>query len=511
MKTKKSSHLFKTKKTKKTSKINHSYKLSKSSKNKYSNKLNIIPDNTFIDKFGQIDVQFKTYNTKRLPNANTYKLFSVCYFVMENSAELHKKKKYLKGLLQLINTIEKEFPDYKIRIYCDKHAFEMIKYLIKKPFVELYMYNIPKFLSKSGYHFGYIGTIIRYFPLFDLSNHFCDRVVCFDIDNNMSNKIINLVKYDLDNKAFLYWSHSCYHVSNRFRYMGNLDFSIMGGLIASNPKLLKMPKNIISNFFNNYLLKDNKHYNLYLKFMKNEEIFKKQYPKLNNYKKSRFNGESIMIKYNYGIDEYFLNVNVRKYLMHANIKTHFIIFGTQHNNAIGRLIKQSYLSNNIDINIKLFNMLRYFCKELKLRHKPIKFINLKNKNNVDINDLFNNNEILNNGINEFFFIYNHKKSFTQQHIKKIKNFNYQINQFIIKYYNELLLKNYPEIKECIKFAIKNNDYGNYFKAYQFLYNKNNTNFIPLQFKDLTPNNIKDLDINIPNMIKYINSKEFQQY
>jgi hypothetical protein len=477
-------------------------KLIKSKNNKLTSKINLNDVNYdyFINNFGNVDIEFTTYNKGLLNNKNKYKIFSVSYFVIENSEDLQKSKKYLKSMNRLIKTVKENLPDYKFRIYCDKPAFENVKHYINDSRIEIFVYNIPYFLTnkEKGYHKGYIGTVIRYFPLFNIPEHKCDLAVCFDIDSILQYKLQELIKKKLPKIPFLFFSHSCYHVGSRFLDIGRVDFPIMGGFVCANLSKLTFPKYLLDEFFNEYLLKNNLHYETYIKlFTQYENPDKLPYPEE---KKERPHIKDLNIsKFIYGVDEYFLNNQIRRYIMFKNINIYYYTFVSQLKETFKRLIKDLYYTDNLELNIQFYKLFQKYIDILPFDVKQ----NQIDLNNTNITQLFQNNYY----IFKAFSKYQSLKYNIQYNInKKIHKINNQILNLIKKNYNKLNYNINPEGYSCVSNGFKADYNKSIIKSVK--YNKYNTNFMPPKLKLLTDNELKSLNIDIKKLQDYVKSKDF---
>ena len=120
-----------------------------------------------------------------------YKIISVVYFSMEKNYKSNDI--YYLGLESLIKDIPKILPDFRLRIYYDDTTEEQVnKLTLNKNNIELFKYSIPK-LKNNGYHYGVVGTLIRFLPLYDNKIHKVDYSLIVDIDNKLHNWYKNLL------------------------------------------------------------------------------------------------------------------------------------------------------------------------------------------------------------------------------------------------------------------------------------------------------------------------------
>lgn len=480
--------------------------------------------NEFENKFGNLNINFKTYNKGLLPNYKTYNIFSVCYFIIENSDDLQKNKKYKQKMEQLIKDVQNYLPNYKFRIYCDTPAFNVINSYLKNPKVEIFVYDIEKFKSDTNknYHKGYIGTILRYFPLFNLPEHTADLVVCFDVDNRLYYPINKIIQNYLPKLNFIGHSHSCYHTGNRYKYMGNLDYSIIGNLLAINTKKLQFPKYLLDEFFNDYLLKDNIHYNTYLKLY---NIYNKDIPPelpeylTQKYKRPHIKDDSIR-KFIYGVDEYFINNQIRRYLLINKIPIFILPFSTQLKGTLLRLYTDIYLSNNMKLNKDFYKIFEEYFNILPLN---IKHKNITDKSSID-DYLYNYNEITTMVVNKLQSLNNNdiinilnkhklKNSTTLNKyniMKKINTINKNLFKLVQVYFKDLNYHQHPEFFLCVKNGLLY-DYTKNLNIIKYQYNNNNTSFIPYVIKSVSNSTLKKYNINKNKFIKYVNNPNFMKF
>jgi len=475
--------------------------------NLYKSKPNLqnVNIDTFTDNFKGFTINFTTYNVGKLKNAKKYYVFSVCYFVMEKSEALQKSKKYVKNLKILIKNIKKNLPNYKIRIYCDKPAVKNIEEFINDNKVELFIYEIPSIVNSKGYHKGYLGTILRYFPFFDLPKHKGDIVVCYDIDSQLTYNIITIIKNRIDTLPFVFYSHSCYHTSARYKDMGNIIFPIMGGFITANTSKLLFPKYVLTDFFINYLVNDNLHYETYIKlFLDYEKNKESKLPQI--YLKSKKERPHItdmsMAKYVYGVDEYFLNNQIRRYLLLNKIKVYYHVFPSQLYNTFLRLICDIYFTENIKLNKELYKLCGDYLNVI-----PISIYQKKLTDKSTITDYFEN----------FYYIFlafkklqSLNNSIKGKIYTKIIIINKKILSFINKNLNNFGYEKSSESYGCIYNGL-NFNYNNYLNITPFIYTQNNTSFISSRIDTLTDKELKDMHINKNEVIKYFKSNKFLQF
>jgi hypothetical protein len=310
--------ILKTKKNKhKTSKTKKQLTSSSSSniKHKSNPTLNTLVTNTFITDIGNCKVYFKTYNAHKINDTMQYKIVSVSYFLLSTNEPITSDNKYLKGVKNIIKSVCKLLPDYKVRIYCDEHAFQLLENDYSNPKVEFFIYKIPQLLEKGKYdnkqyHKGYMGTFMRFLPFFNYKYHNVDIVINVDIDNNINNAYLSIIKNEVPRHGFYYKYRACYSANPRMIKLGYVKYPIIASFISMNKSMLTLPNTILNNFFNTHILKDDARYMTYLMTLSIPELFKKGYHKEHN---------TELNKYMYGVDEYMLNYNLFNWFKANNI------------------------------------------------------------------------------------------------------------------------------------------------------------------------------------------------
>jgi len=286
-------------------------------------------------------------------------LISCCAFRMAGGYK--SSTRYIRGLTNLIKYLPTYFPDFKLRIYYDNsiilqdHDSQEINDEIrdqwlplldmakKKPYVQLAHYRYDKFEIKNGlYHDGLFGTIVRFIPLFQ--DRQGDTLIC-DIDGftdrYLFSKLSNIYKIFKKSKSkFHFRSSPCYVATDRIynqekdldeEYKPNTPLRIFAGTILSK---ITFPKKIFDHFFNclHDLSQDK------CSYIKNftESKFILDDPK--NITKDQDSGRPLVsnIMY-YGIDEFFINTTLLKYIENNNIISSVTLDYTSINHIIQKI------------------------------------------------------------------------------------------------------------------------------------------------------------------------------
>lgn len=375
-------------------------------------------------------------------------LISCCFFKMENSG--HKDfMVYLNGIKHLYDFVKAEYKTFKIRLFIDVSIYndtKIMDFLYKyDDLIQLVVYSCNQYINDI-YHYGYFGTFIRFFPMFNFPNNDANIVIQEDIDfllpikqslkeYNRFTSRMNAINDVLDNNINISilrigkldsFMNSVYDYA--YNYKNEINTYIIAPLIISFEPidsliLIKFIEKIkksneIYSYYN--LIKDNKH-------TSNIE--------------NNFNLHKHFI---YGVDEYFINNILIKYLykekINNAIKTDFNIWNlfkiffkeviAEGINNNGKVMIQKFMPyNNLKINEK--KIIEKIFDEIITEN------NIKIKNNKIINKFFMINKHIktNNNYNIYLSIY-------KNYIKSSKNpekynFIYSINS-----YNILLSKQF---------------------------------------------------------------------
>lgn len=247
---------------------------------------------------------------------------------------------YITGLSKLYNYVQLKCNNFVIRLFIDNSIYKDEKimskiYKFKK--IELVLYTCPDYIIDNTYHYGLLGTLIRFFPIFNFKNNDADLVIICDVDFDHFFLNSNLL---LINKLKLYDNYKDYYMSldndiykelpgynKYYLYYKNkfTPYTNAQGIIG----IKKINNSIIINF-----IKSVKNSNVKLSFYNDKNIY--------NY-----------TNFIYGVDEYFLNITLVHYLIDNKFK--YI------NNIKFNLLSGSYFyskfrcKNNKTINDNLFN------------------------------------------------------------------------------------------------------------------------------------------------------------
>jgi hypothetical protein len=322
-----------------------------------------------------------------------YNIISVCFFLIKGKTE---NDKYIKGITEIIQDFM-ILETYKLRIYFDESVKEILLNILRSvnkrilDNIEFFQYNIEFMKEDQIYHNGYIGTLIRFLPLFDNKIHKVDKCIVLDIDNKITNvykKVID--NCDKNNINVCYRSRYGYSLKDRLLCLSDkiiYDYPIIASFIYKS--YVDIPSTLLSDFFENI-------------FYKNDNIIIK-----------RCN----LKKYDYGVDEVFINKYFLNYI-YNRITFAPVIFN--YYNIFQSILSYIFVIKSLDEINKFIYFMNIFFILLNIN---IKFNNYKNGNikkiKYKINSILRkNNTIINNKINELF--YNNKISEVIDQINLLK-------------------------------------------------------------------------------------------
>ena len=380
-------------------------------------------------------------------------IISCCFFKRKNYYKDFSI--YINGIQALYNSVIKYYKTFSVRLFIDKLIYSdsnIMSKLKKLDKLEMVLYDSPK------YNQGLFGTMTRFFPMFNFPNNDANIVILSDIDGHAFAKYFDLFKIlgtKIDDLYLIKFSNAGRMFKNKELYNNVYNDIILDYIKPQEMVCLKqIDYRVIINFFEN--LDSKIKYSYYL----NKNLIR------DNKYISKYENNGYFI---YGFDEYFLNNDYIKYIIDHKLpfveRFNFNIFypyyyqmNTRNEHWLEKNKKDyelllnkilKYLKINSDKNLeqKFDIILKIIDKEsINLKYKLYKlFIKIKNKKKY--NFLFNtiyNNLILSDkyiGIYELsemkFYniniesIFEKKKSFSDDKIKKLKQYVNKINFIII--------------------------------------------------------------------------------
>jgi hypothetical protein len=302
--------------------------------------------------------------------------------------------KYIIGLFNLVKTIKNNYKQFIVRLFIDNSIYNDVKLFnkIKKLKVDIIIYSCPNYLLNNKYHYGLFGTLVRFFPMFDFENNDANLVIIQDSDfikKKLDELFIIINKLDLYNKYKNYYILKSSNISSIFDdhdvfYKNILNsYTVAPGFIS------------INRIKNNVLIE-------YIKSVKNNifSYFYDQKNKINNKTNKFINTHNFV----YGVDEYFLNNHLIKYIIDNKLKfiniNSFDLF-----TRIYRYFK--YYDENNKKNSYMDNLLNLLLDKLK--------INYNNLSTLDkykiIDNLINKSETVYKLLYKIFLLFYKKKTY----------------------------------------------------------------------------------------------------
>lgn len=354
-----------------------------------------------------------------------------CFFKLNESYKDFSN--YTNGLIKVYHIIINNYKNYNFRLFIDESIYkdsEIMNIINKLNKLEIVLFKYDRLKLN-----GLFPTLIRFFPMFNFPNNDANIVIPIDIDDShiinidkeftnikhiINTNIINntyLIKFGTLNKNIIYNYH--------FIYKNTITVYAYAKSIIN---IKKIDYNIIINFINKVV-----------DSIKLNEPIKNYSYHYNRYNWGNTLAEELEFKINpnkpfvYGVDEYFLNNTLTKYLIKKNLLT----------------------INHVKFNslLSIFWYRLHFYNNNSLREFEIK--NLKKIFTLLLNKINYKKNIKSKSLNEILNI-----------LEKISNNNKQymkiIYEYIISNYNNDLLKPYyhsdlinillqPENKNVYKF------------------------------------------------------------
>jgi len=271
--------------------------------------------------------------------SHKYNIISVSVFRLQNNYK--STETYYNGLKKLSKSFRKYLPEFYLRVHYDtsitqtNNGIELIdkenkdkwipllEEMKKDKYIQLVEYNYDDFKS-GNFHEGVFGTFVRFMPLFDYADNNTNIVYVSDIDINdyvldQSKKVYEIFKKS--ESLIHYRSKYCYTAQPRFTYadnnldpsfISNIPYKIMVGTLLTK---FKLPRQLLDDFINCMKDLDVKECN-YIKNFTNIKNTKGDVL-LDNYMLNNKKGETS--NFFYGIDEFFFNTIVLKYMENNRI------------------------------------------------------------------------------------------------------------------------------------------------------------------------------------------------
>jgi hypothetical protein len=378
-------------------------------------------------------------------------LFNINYNNKKNliCASLFKIKKlyktfdkYIDILEDIYYIIEEKYNNYSFRVFIDKTIYDdyeiMVK-LRKLKNIELVLYEFLLDVNQ-----GLVGTLVRYFPMFNFKNNDANIVLITDVDHfmvfnfNKYFKILSYNKVDINEIYIIKKGNISQNIQyNNFNSLYNDKLNVYS--YASHIINIKKIdyKVIIDYIFD--VIKANKIYSYFTKFKYDSDEYEKKF--------------KLTKPFIYGIDEYFINFTLNNYLLKNKLPMISIIKFNISDTYYYLIKERDYYKNlsNNEINTLKF-LLNYIIKKLELKNKKNKednILELYKSLNTKLNTKLNANKKINfEEICYVIFIF-----------LKDKKYNFIYDKYLYKY------------------LLNKNNFGVYNFEEIFFYNSNHKNII----------------------------------
>jgi len=174
--------------------------------------------------------------------------------------------------------------------------------------LEIVVFKCDDFVIEQDYHVGLFSTLIRFFPMFDFKGNDSNIVIVTDIDCIVIDKILNLIEKIKHNNKFdklYFFEYGNINKNIIYKYQNSMNNYISIYAIALNIGVNnKLPHHIIIDFIK-YAKTTNDKLSYYFNWTYDDDEYKR-----------KFTGHG---NFYYGIDEYFINNTLKKYMYSHNI------------------------------------------------------------------------------------------------------------------------------------------------------------------------------------------------
>jgi len=270
---------------------------------------------------------------------------------------------YIDGLKNWEGMMKKYYPESQLQIFVDRTIANdtTIQDIMKKMNARIFLFDCPEFKLNDTFHIGLFGTLVRFFPIFDINTLPMKIAHIQDLEPTISMDRIYLIekasRMKFKNKlSFLYMGNKLFEESPSKSYFEDIiayPWILADRFIAFE----KFPFTLLTNY-----LKDVESGKKFLNVYQLDKVFSNRILKDHD-------------KYSFGIDESFLN----------NVLINWLI--TNHKN-IGILVKYK-ISYPI-----------YYSRHLIKRYKESKQI---------FDYILNKSQTVNESMQDFDSLFFHEK------------------------------------------------------------------------------------------------------
>jgi len=293
--------------------------------------------------------------------------------------ELYKSfDKYIDILEDIYYIINRKYSSYSFRLFIDKTIYDdktiMVRLKNLKN-IELVLYDFLLDINQ-----GLLGTLVRFFPMFNFKNNDANIVLVTDVDHFM---IFNVTKYFniLNNNKVDINEIYLIKKGNLSQNIQYKDFNTLNNDNDNNLNVYSYASHIINIKKIEYhviieyiydVIKSNKVYSYFTKFKYNNDTYKKKF--------------ELTKPFIYGIDEYFINYTLNNYFFKNKLPIISIIKFNITDTYYYLIKERDYYQNlnNEQINILQY-ILKFILKNLELNNKNNNIIKLYNLLNISSN------------------------------------------------------------------------------------------------------------------------------
>ena len=210
-------------------------------------------------------------------------------------------QKYIDGLIGWKQYM-KEYPDSQLQIFVDRAIAEdkEVAPILHSLGARIYLFDCPDFTRSDKYHKGLFGTLVRFFPIFDINTHALSVAHIQELEPaiEFSNRFSQL-----DKMSKLKTNHDMtllYSSNNLFEQVHKNQPTFENGIFY--PWILAGRFTILKHKMPIKLLED------YLKDVKEGKKFFNRYEGWNEVKQEHEN-------FSFGVDESFLNISMLQWII----------------------------------------------------------------------------------------------------------------------------------------------------------------------------------------------------
>lgn len=212
-------------------------------------------------------------------------------------------QKYVDGLKQWKEYM-KDYPDSQLQVFVDQAIAEdgPIMKILGELNARVILFECPEFLRKDGYHKGLFGTMVRFFPMFDVNTHALRVAHIQELEPDIRfvetfkylNKVSVMTDLDMIYTSGLFFQRKLYNGQPEFQ-CGYFPWIIAGRFMTFK----RIPFRLLTDYLKE-VIQNKKFFNLYTD--------------------SHPANKSQHGNFSFGVDEQFLNLVYMHWLIKHNCK-----------------------------------------------------------------------------------------------------------------------------------------------------------------------------------------------